>query len=105
MHMSLIKASSKFYFEHKRYYYVTPSCYIDLIRTFMSIFEAKKADYIDRLSRLRTGLKKLSEANALVGLMRKELISLGPQIERKAQETVVLMKKLEKDQRAVNEVC
>jgi len=103
--MSLIKASSKFYFEHKRYYYVTPSCYIDLIKTFMSIFESKKADYIDRLSRLRTGLEKLSEANELVGLMRKELISLGPQIERKAQETVVLMKKLEKDQRAVNEVC
>ena len=46
MHMSLIKASSKFYFEHKRFYYVTPSCYIDLLRTFTKIFEAKKLDYI-----------------------------------------------------------
>lgn len=105
MHMSLIKASSKFYFEHKRYYYVTPSCYIDLIKTFTNIFESKKSEYIDRLSRLRTGLKKLSEANELVGLMKKELITLGPQIEKKALETVALMKKLEKDQHAVNEVA
>lgn len=46
MHTSLIKASSKFFTEHKRHYYVTPSCFIDLLKTFSKIFEAKKAEYI-----------------------------------------------------------
>ena len=105
MHISLIKASSQFYYEHKRHYYVTPSCYIDLLRTFTKMFESKKNDYIQSLSRLRTGLKKLSDANDLVGVMRKELVLLGPQIETKAKETTQLMKKLEKDKQAVNEVA
>lgn len=105
MHMSLIKASSKFYYEHKRYYYVTPSCYIDLLRTFTKMFETKKTEYIDSLLRLRTGLKKLSDANQLVAVMKKELVALGPLIEVKARETEELMAKLEKDQLAVNEVA
>ncbi len=105
MHMSLIKASSKFYYEHKRYYYVTPSCYIDLLRTFTKMFETKKSEYIDSLQRLRTGLKKLSDANQLVAVMKKELVALGPLIEVKARETEELMAKLEKDQLAVNEVA
>jgi len=103
--MSLIKASSKFYYEHKRYYYVTPSCYIDLLRTFTKMFETKKSEYIDSLQRLRTGLKKLSDANQLVAVMKKELVALGPLIEVKARETEELMAKLEKDQLAVNEVA
>ncbi len=105
MHMSLIKASMKFYYEHKRYYYVTPSCYIDLLRTFTKMFESKKTEYIESLARLRTGLKKLSDANQLVAVMKKELIALGPQIEIKTKETEELMVKLEKDQLAVNEVA
>lgn len=44
--MSLIKASGTFFTEHKRYYYVTPSCYIDLLKTFTKIFETKKNEYL-----------------------------------------------------------
>lgn len=46
MHSSLIKASSKFYAQHKRHYYVTPSCFIDLLKAFSKIFESKKSEYI-----------------------------------------------------------
>jgi len=69
------------------------------------MFESKKTEYIESLARLRTGLKKLSDANQLVAVMKKELIALGPQIEIKTKETEELMVKLEKDQLAVNEVA
>jgi len=69
------------------------------------MFETKKSEYIDSLQRLRTGLKKLSDANQLVAVMKKELVALGPLIEVKARETEELMAKLEKDQLAVNEVA
>lgn len=85
IHMSLIKASSTFFNEHKRYYYVTPSCYIDLLKNFSKIFETKKNEYLENLTRLKNGLEKLSDANDLVALMKEELIVLGPQIEQKAK--------------------
>jgi dynein heavy chain len=104
IHTSLIKASSRYLSEHKRYYYVTPSCYIDLLRTFSKIYESKTSEYLRNLARLKSGLEKLSDANRLVALMKEELIVLGPQIELKAKETEQLLEKLKKDQEAVNEV-
>jgi dynein heavy chain len=56
------------------------------------------------LRRLETGLRQLSDANELVGVMKDELVTLGPQIEIKEKETEKLMEKLVKDQAAVNEV-
>lgn len=58
----------------------------------------------NNLTRLKNGLEKLSDANALVAYMKEELTLLGPQIEQKAKETEQLMDKLKKDQEAVNEV-
>ncbi len=46
MHTSLIKASEKFYNEHKRYCFVTPNCFIDLLKTFAKMFESRKTDYL-----------------------------------------------------------
>lgn len=103
--MSLIKSSHKFFVDHKRYYYVTPSCYIDLLKTFSNIFENKKAEYLDNLMRLKNGLEKLSDANEQVSLMREELVTIGPQIEQKSIETESLLEKLKKDQEAVNQVA
>ena len=46
IHLSLVKASTKFLAEHKRYYYLTPSCFIDLLKTFIKIFDAKRVEYL-----------------------------------------------------------
>ena len=48
IHMTLIKIISKYYDDHKKYYYVTPSSYIDLLKTFGKIFEMNKNEYIVR---------------------------------------------------------
>ena len=102
--MTLIKASSQFLNDHKKHYYVTPSSYIDLLRTFSKMYETNKNEYIENLDRLKNGLQKLSDANELVAIMKEELVILGPQIDLKHKETEKLMAKLIKDQEAVNEV-
>ena len=48
IHLSLVKASVKFLNEHKRYYYLTPSCFIDLLKTFIKIFDSKRLEYLAR---------------------------------------------------------
>ena len=43
------------------------------------------------MTRLRNGLRKLSDANELVGLMKEELVLLGPQIEQKAKVNTLFL--------------
>lgn len=50
IHMSLINASARYFNEHKRHYYVTPSCYIDLLKTFNKIHESKTNEYLVKLT-------------------------------------------------------
>lgn len=104
IHLSLIEASRRFLAEQKRHVYVTPSCYIDLLRTFGKIYEARTSEYARNLTRLRTGLDRLSDANRMVVQMRADLIELSPRIDEKAHETEVLLEKLRHDRAAVEEV-
>lgn len=104
IHMSLIESTRRYLAEHKRHVYVTPSCYIDLLRTFGKIYENKTSEYTASLQRLKSGLEKLSEANRLVAQMHADLVVLGPQIEAKARETELLLERLRQDRNAVNEV-
>ena len=46
IHKSVITSSLRFTEEHRRYYCVTPSFYIDLLKTFIKIFEEKKAEHM-----------------------------------------------------------
>uniref|UniRef100_A0A4W3JSS5 Dynein heavy chain coiled coil stalk domain-containing protein n=1 Tax=Callorhinchus milii TaxID=7868 RepID=A0A4W3JSS5_CALMI len=59
---------------------------------------------IVELDRFKNGLKKLSEASSLIGVMQEELVALGPQIEEKSKEVEQLMEKLQRDAEAVEEI-
>ena len=48
----------------------------------------------ESLTRLRNGLHKLTEANDLIGVMKEELVALGPQIEMKEKvKKIQILKK------------
>ncbi|XP_064622088.1 dynein axonemal heavy chain 6-like isoform X2 [Lineus longissimus] len=104
IHLDITKATRLFWEEMRRRYYTTPSSFMELIKIYAKMLEENKTEFVNSRDRLLGGLNKLSEANSLVGTMQEELVALGPRIEEKAKETEVLLKQLEKDQVAVEEV-
>ena len=46
IHNSLEKASVKLYEEHRRHYYITPSFYMDLLKTFEKMLETRNHEYV-----------------------------------------------------------
>ncbi|CAF3406660.1 unnamed protein product [Rotaria socialis] len=104
LHKVVIETAKRFYAAHKRVYYLTPSSYMDLMKTYDRMMAQTKQDFLTSYNRLSTGLSKLSDANASVSIMRDELALLGPQIDAKEKEIEQLLSQLQKDQIAVLEV-
>ncbi|CAF3746445.1 unnamed protein product [Rotaria socialis] len=104
LHKVVIETAKRFYAAHKRIYYLTPSSYMDLMKTYDRMMAQTKQDFLTSYNRLSTGLSKLSDANASVSIMRDELALLGPQIDAKEKEIEQLLSQLQKDQIAVLEV-
>ncbi|CAF0810656.1 unnamed protein product [Adineta ricciae] len=104
MHKIVIEAAKRFFAAHKRHYYLTPSSYMDLMKAFDRTMTRTKQEFLTNYNRLSTGLAKLSDANASVGVMRDELALLGPQIDAKEKEIEQLLSRLQKDHTAVIEV-
>ncbi|XP_019625905.1 PREDICTED: LOW QUALITY PROTEIN: dynein heavy chain 6, axonemal-like [Branchiostoma belcheri] len=104
IHSSVTTAAKQYYQELRRFYYTTPTSYLELIQLYSRMLESSRQLYMNSRDRLLVGLSKLSEANSLVGTMQEELVALGPKIEEKARDTELLMQQLAKDQEAVDEV-
>ncbi|CAF4669138.1 unnamed protein product [Rotaria sp. Silwood1] len=104
IHKIVIEIAKRFYAAHKRIYYLTPSSYMDLMKTYGIMMTQTKQEFLTSYNRLSSGLAKLSDANASVSIMRDELAVLGPQIDAKEKEIEQLLNQLQKDQIAVLEV-
>ncbi|XP_038654802.1 dynein heavy chain 14, axonemal-like [Scyliorhinus canicula] len=104
IHHSVYAAAGQFWQQVRRYYYVTPSKYLELIHGFSKLLGKKRIGILESRNRFANGLLKLSEASSMVGVMQDELKPLGPQIEEKTKEVEQLMQKLQDDTEAVEEV-
>nr|XP_039247972.1 dynein heavy chain 6, axonemal-like [Styela clava] len=104
VHASATKAGKRFWDEMRRYYYTTPSSYLEFIQVFTKMLSENRKEFDNSLHRLNVGLTRLSEAKSMVGSMQQELVELGPKIEQKAMDTEKLMAQLKKDTEAVNQV-
>lgn len=96
-HVSVQKASDKFYEEQKRKTYVTPTSYLELIQTFKDLYYLKVEQITLQRNRYETGLEKLDFAAGQVGLMQQELYDLQPKLVVASAKTEKLMIKIEQD--------
>lgn len=70
--------------EMRRYYYVTPTSYLILIKTFSGMLD-KKRNYIDsQIKKFDRGLDQLAKAAKAVGELQAKLSDLIPVLEVKA---------------------
>ncbi len=77
--------------EVRRYCYVTPTSYLDLIKTFTSLYNSKRARVLGDKARYETGLRKLGETAVQVRDMQGELELLRPKLIQASAETADLM--------------
>jgi len=90
--------SEKYLMEHKKYYYVTPTSYLELLSAFNKMLVARKKQNTDNVARYVKGLDKLMDAETQVAQMKKDLIELQPKLKIASEETEVLIAKVKKEQ-------
>ena len=88
--------------ELKRYNYVTPTSYLELIGAFRSLLNKQRGMVTEAKSRYDVGLQKLTETSEQVAGMQAELVELQPKLVVAGKEADELMLKIEVDTKAAN---
>lgn len=73
MHLSVIAASSRMVNELKRYNYVTPTNYLELVKGYRTLLAEKSGELGAAANKLANGLAKLEDAREQVVTLSKEL--------------------------------
>ena len=95
--------TKKYYDELRKYYYVTPTSYLELIKTFKSLLDKKRDEIHSVINKFKKGLHQLKNAQTEVARLEVELTELGPQLEQSQKETNILLVDLEKQRKIVAE--
>jgi dynein heavy chain, axonemal len=94
---SVADASARFYNEFGRKNYVTPTSYLEMLRSFKSLYKDTFHNITMQRDRYTTGLEKLEFAAGQVAVMQKKLQDLQPQLKVTSDETEKIMVKIERD--------
>ena len=78
MQMRTTKLSDKYKVNEKRYYYVTPTSYLVLLKNFRRLLESKRHAIDTVIHKYEVGIEQLAEANEKVGKLQDQLTVLMP---------------------------
>ncbi|ERL87542.1 hypothetical protein D910_04933 [Dendroctonus ponderosae] len=104
IHESVEIMTEKFYREMKRYYYTTPSSYLELIKLYKVMLRDRKDKITKTRDRIANGLQKLYQTNDVIDTMKETLIALEPELAKKSIAVAELMKNLAKEQKSADKV-
>ncbi|XP_033175116.1 dynein heavy chain 7, axonemal [Bombus impatiens] len=79
-HMSTQELTKEFLRKSKRYNYVTPTSYLELINTFKDLLAKKRKEALDGKKRYEAGLEKLDSTHRQVEKMQEILVALQPKL-------------------------
>ncbi|VDM15555.1 unnamed protein product [Hydatigera taeniaeformis] len=95
-HTSTQDLSLRYRLELERHNYVTPTSYLELISTFITLLDEKRKSVLTQKSRYEVGLEKLGSAAEDITLMSKELMELQPKLLQASKEVDATMAIVEK---------
>ncbi|XP_071815449.1 dynein axonemal heavy chain 3-like isoform X3 [Apostichopus japonicus] len=96
-HESVRAMSERFYTALRRRNYVTPTSYLELIKTFKHLLNKKRMEILTLKNRYSVGLEKLDFAASQISVMQEELTALQPQLIQTSEETVKLIEIIQKE--------
>ena len=79
----------------KKYYYVTPTSYLILIKTFSTFLDEKRKTNEKNIYKFDRGLVQLAKAAGQVADLQAKLEELIPLVKRQAEEAAVKQKEIE----------
>ena len=92
----------KYRMEMQRFYYVTPTSYLILIKTFTTMLAKRRKVVSDDIFKFDRGLAQLGRAEKDVGVLRVKLEKLIPELKVKAEESAIMQKNIEVQKKQVD---
>eukprot|EP00924_Labyrinthula_sp_SR-Ha-C_P001265 maker-scaffold_7-snap-gene-19.73-mRNA-1 protein AED:0.01 eAED:0.01 QI:0/0/0/1/1/1/2/0/4142 len=99
-HQSVAKASVDYMNNLRRYNYVTPTSFLELLNIFKSLMNKKKKEIDLSVSRLQVGLDKLQSTSKMVASLQIDLTEMQPQLEKTQKEVGEMIIQINKDKEA-----
>ena len=96
-HVSTQDLSQEFLIRAKRYNYVTPTSYLEMINTFKALLEKKRKAVLDGKKRYEAGLQKLDSTHKQVGKMQETLVALQPKLIEAAKDVEKMLENVQKE--------
>jgi dynein heavy chain len=96
VHLSVMALSETFYEVKKRYNYVTPTSFLELIGFFKNLLAEKNAILVDKIERLKTGLLVLNKTAEDVSDLQADLSHTMSMVEEKRKHTDALLDQMGK---------
>ena len=90
--------------ELQRHNYVTPTSYLELIKTFKNLLDKKRFEILSLKERYVIGIEKLELSESQIAVMQVELTDLQPIMQASRKETEELIKIIEKEALEVDAV-
>jgi len=96
-HTTTQEARERFLREQRRYYYVTPTSYLELIQSFKRLLAMKRKEVQELRDKYANGYDCLIRTEESVGKMEEELIEMKPQLIEKSKEVDAQAEIVEKE--------
>ncbi|GLI65190.1 hypothetical protein VaNZ11_008652 [Volvox africanus] len=96
-HQSVQALTDRYLAEARRYYYVTPTSYLELLLSYKSLLAKRQSEVMTVKRRYEIGLEKLQLTEESVTGMKEELIALQPQLEESTRQTAAAMEVISKE--------
>lgn len=94
---TIVLENENFFLELGRRNYVTPTLYLEMLRSFQTLFYRKYTDITQLRDRYTTGLEKLDYAAEQVAIMQENLYALQPKLKVTSEETEKMMVHIERE--------
>jgi dynein heavy chain len=91
VHMIVGVMAERFYTELRRYFYVTPTSYLEFISLYMCLLEEKRTEANIAIGRIKNGNTKMVETNQQVDVMQTQLTAMQPKLQEARTNTEALM--------------
>ncbi|XP_017759468.1 PREDICTED: dynein heavy chain 3, axonemal [Eufriesea mexicana] len=96
-HTSIAVASEDYYNTQGRRYYITPTSFLQLIKSFCRLYDQKIEEITGHQMRYEMGLEKLDFAAGQIAVMKEELQALQPKLLAQSELSNKLMVRIEQD--------